>query len=154
MKSSINIIIIILVIVNCAFGSKAPGNETSEARGSFLQAQSHQSLKELVKNRPPINTVAEFMMDKFQKFKKTISSLKDWTMKKLNIIENYGSEVIKKLNAPKIKNARDICLWKICSRPLKDRENSLKKTEIPITNSEVKKTGLKLKKKISDFENT
>ena len=59
-------------------------------------------------------------------------------MEKLNTVENYGSEIIRKLKAPKIKNARDICLWKICSRPLKDRENRLNKKETPITLNEVK----------------
>ena len=135
MKSSIKIILIILVIVNCVFGSKAPGNET-------LQTKSNQSLKELAKNHlPPIKTGTEVVKDNFQNFKKTINSLKDWTMEKLKRVENYGSEVIKKLNKPMIKNARDICLWKICSRPLKNREN--KKTQIPITIDELKKKIMK-----------
>ena len=140
MKSSIKIIIIIiiLVIVNCVFGSKSPRNETLQT----AELKSQQSLKELTKNHlPPIKTVTEVIKENFQRFKKTINYLKGWTMAKLNKVENYGSEVIKKLNKPMIKNARDICLWKICSRPLKNREN--KKTQIPITIDELKKKIMK-----------
>ncbi len=50
------------------------------------------------------------------------TTLTDWQMFKLRLAEAFVQ-----LNEPRIKNMKDICAWKICSRPLKFREQPKKK---------------------------
>jgi hypothetical protein len=54
------------------------------------------------------------------------SMVKSWFELKHNIHEVY-----QKLTAPIIKNRKDICVWKICSRPLKLNETERKKLTTP-----------------------
>jgi len=44
-------------------------------------------------------------------------------------LENKSSIFFKELTAPRIKNYNDICVWKICSRPLKYKAESEHKKE-------------------------
>ncbi len=44
-------------------------------------------------------------------------------------LENKSSIFFKELTAPRIKNYNDICVWKICSRPLKYKAESDHKKE-------------------------
>jgi len=47
----------------------------------------------------------------------------------LKSVAEYVSEGVEKLTAKKYKDRKDICVWKICSRPLKKVNNSAKLDE-------------------------
>ena len=64
------------------------------------------------------------------------SVVKSWFELKYNILEFY-----QELTAPIIKNRKDICVWKICSRPLKLSETERNKLTTPKVYSKQFKLG-------------
>jgi hypothetical protein len=49
----------------------------------------------------------------------TITGLKTYFMEKLDLLKRIVSKTIAALTELKVKDRKDICVWKICSRPLK-----------------------------------